>query len=456
MNARLAVHLPEHQLPELQKAARSLLRQPLITTQDSEDFRLILKWETVLRNEFTQKLGYRLDVNRTAARLLRRPASLTPWRGARLGKDRSFSRWGYVYLCLTLAALEQPGHQVLASELLSRIAQVARGDIRLQLDSTQFVQRRAFRDAVRYLEQIGVLTVRDGDVDLLVNDGQVLWDIDRDAAAMCMVASPSVLRSVASVDDFIVEPTPGDSDGRSRRARHLLNRRMVDQPVVVLSDLTPDEAELAWRNRRREAENISRLTGCNVELRKEGLALIDHPNQPLGVTQFPGSSAVCHAALLLLSSLLERATRFDRLNAEEPPTMNDSVEANDDAKADANVEANDDEVLVTTEDVDDAWSALLEDYSARLSKEAREQPDKFRFEVLMLLQRFGLISTRQGGLAVAAVANRFRAQPVFVNDPVLVDESVLADEVVLVNDPVLVDEALFVDESGFVDQPVLF
>jgi uncharacterized protein (TIGR02678 family) len=284
------------------------------------------------------------------------------------------------------------------------------------------------------LEQIGVLTVRDGDVDLLVNDGQVLWDIDRDAAAMCMVASPSVLRSVASVEDFIAEPTPGDSDGRSRRARHLLNRRMVDQPVVVLSDLSPDEAELAWRNRRREAENISRLTGCNVELRKEGLALIDHPNQPLGVTQFPGSSAVCHAALLLLSSLLERATRFDRLKNEEPPTMNDSVEAN----VDASVDANDDEVLVTTGDVDDAWSAILEDYSARLSKEAREQPDKFRADVLMLLQRFGLISTRPGGLGVAAVANRFRAQPVFVNDPALADEAVL------------------VDEAGFVDQPVLF
>ncbi len=77
MNARLAVHLAPHQLPELQRAARALLRHPLITSLQRDDFRLILKWELALRNEFGQKLGYRLDVSRSAARLLRRPASLT-------------------------------------------------------------------------------------------------------------------------------------------------------------------------------------------------------------------------------------------------------------------------------------------------------------------------------------------------------------------------------------------
>ena len=60
-----------------------------------------------------------------------------------------------------------------------------------------------------------------------------------------MVASPSVLRSVATVGDFITEPTPTDTDGRSRRARHLLNRRLVDQPVVMLSDLTATRPN--WR-----------------------------------------------------------------------------------------------------------------------------------------------------------------------------------------------------------------
>ncbi|HWL45260.1 MAG TPA: TIGR02678 family protein [Ilumatobacter sp.] len=399
MNARLAIHLQPHQLPELQRAARALLHQPLVTASRGDDFRLVLKWETVLRNEFGQKLGYRLDVSRSAARLLRRPAALTASRGASLATGRLLSRWGYVYLCLALAALEHPGHQVLASELLQRIAQLARGDARLQLNSTEYVQRRAFRDAVRYLEEVGVLTVCDGDVESLLNDGQVLWDIDRDAAAMCMVASPSVLRSVSTVADFITEPTPTDGDGRSRRARHLLNRRMVDQPVVMLSDLTDDEAELAWRNRRREADNISRLTGCEVELRREGVALIDHPNQPLAATPFPGSSATAHAALLWLTALLE-------LKPATAPTD----EFDDDA-SDLRTE------FVVDSDIADAtWATMLGDYAARLSQDAREQPERFRAEVAGLLKRFRLVVPRPDGIAVTAFANRYRARPAFVGD----------------------------------------
>jgi uncharacterized protein (TIGR02678 family) len=407
MNARLAVHLPPHQLPEFQRAARALLRSPLITARDKEHFRLVLKWEGVLRNEFAQKLGYRLDVSRTAARLLRRPASLTASRGAQLATGRSLSRWAYVYLCLTLAALEQPGHQVLASELLTRITQLARGDARLQLDSTEYVQRRAFRDAVRYLEQIGVLTVRDGDVDLLVSDGQVLWDIDRDAAAMCMVASPSVLRSVSTVEDFIHEPTPGDSDGRSRRARHLLNRRMIDQPLVILSDLSPDEADLAWRNRRREADNITRLTGCEIELRREGLALIDHPHQPIGAAPFPGTTAVAHAALLWLTALLDLSVPEGR--------------------SDDGDDASETRVMIVhpVEAADDTWSEVLEQYASRLSQDARDQPDKFRSDVLAVLERFGLVSAGEYGVAVTAFANRYRAEPTLVDDPRLDDQAAL-------------------------------
>jgi len=390
VNVRLAVHLPPHQLPELQRAARALLHSPLLTTRDGDDFRLVLKWETVLRNEFGQKLGHRLDVSRSAARLLRKPASLTPNRGARLDTGRLLSRWGYVYLCLTLAALEHPGHQVLASELLARITNLARGDERLQLDTTEYVQRRAFRDAVRYLEQVGVLAVRDGDVESLLDDGQVLWDVDRDAAAMCMVAAPSILRSVTSVEDFVVEPEPTTIEARRRSARHRLNRRMVDQPVVVPDDLDDDEAELAWRNRRREAENISRLTGCEIELRKEGVALIDHPSQPIGSQRFPGSDSVAHAALLWLTALLEHSRPAD-----PTPGGDDTRPA----------------VVIDRDAAEVCWHEVVEEYGPRFSRDARDRPERFRAEVEELLERFRLVVPHDDGVAVSAFANRYRARP---------------------------------------------
>lgn len=426
MSARLAVHLPPHQLPELQRAARALLRSPLLTARDDE-FRLVLRWENVLRNEFGQKLGYRLDVSRSAARLLRRPASTIDTRGAYIERNgRHLGRWGYVYLCLTLAALEQPGHQVVASELLSRITNLARGDERLALDTTEYSQRRAFRDAVRYLEQVGVLTVRDGDVESLLQEGEVLWDVDRDAAAMCMVATPSILRSVSSVEDFVAEPLPSGIEARRRRARHLLNRRMLDQPVVVAADLDSDELELAWRNRRREAENISRLTGCEVELRREGVALIEHPVHPMGRSRFPGSDNVSHAALLWLTELLHRAAPaepaepFDHVNA-HGETAEDGVEL----VAPPVVRSPTGDRLVTAVDVDAAWTTVLDQHGERLGKDAREHPDRVRAAAEEVLRRFGLVVPGPRDWRVRAAANRYRADPVvvaqgptdFVDDP---------------------------------------
>ena len=79
-----------------------------------------------------------------------------------------------------------------------------RGDARLALDAREYVQRRAFSDAVRYLEHLGVLTVRDGDVDTIVDEGQVLFDIDRERGGdVPRRLAFSVLRDVPRVDDFI-------------------------------------------------------------------------------------------------------------------------------------------------------------------------------------------------------------------------------------------------------------
>jgi uncharacterized protein (TIGR02678 family) len=415
MTARLAVQLAPHELPELQAATRTLLRSPLVTARRSDELRLVLKWETVLRNELAQKFGYRLDVSRNAARLLRRPTSLSSQRAARLEGGRALGRWGYVYLCLTLAALEQPGHQVIASELLARITNLARGDDRLGIDTTEYAQRRAFRDSVRYLEQLGVLTVRDGDVESLLHEGQVLWDLDRDAAAMCMVAAPSILRSVRSVHDFIAEPEVSTPEGRSRIARQRLNRRLVDQPVVLLGDLSTEEAELAWRNRRREAENVARLTGCEVELRREGIVVVDHPSQPIGGQRFPGSDSVAHAALLWLTALL------DHLGDRTSTRASSSHEV--EAQPDQMQEGGDDGLRrVPAAIAERCWQDVLKEYSARLSRDARERPDAFRADVEALLVRFRLAEFVPDAVLVTPPASRYRAAPALVG-PVRVGAS---------------------------------
>ncbi len=190
MNARLAIHLAPHELPEVQRAARTLLGHPLVTTMypSADALPMIRRWENVLRNEFAQRFGYRLDVGRSSARLLRRPSSLTDQRPALRPNGRPHSPWAYSFMCLALAVAEQAGRQILASELVERIEQRARGDEALPVDLTVHAQRRALVDSLDLLDRLGVITARDGQIESLMTEGQVLFDIDREALSRCMVA----------------------------------------------------------------------------------------------------------------------------------------------------------------------------------------------------------------------------------------------------------------------------
>ncbi len=391
MSARLAIHLAPHELPEMQRAARTLLGHPLVTATypTPEALQMVRRWETVLRTEFAQRFGYRLDVGRSSARLLRRPSALTSLRPARRhNSGRAFSPWAYAFMCLALAAAEQSGRQVLASELVERIEQRARGDAELPVDLTVHSQRRALVDALDLLDRLGVITARDGEIESLMGEGQVLFDIDREALGHCLVASPSVLREVRTTADFLVEPRGDAPDAATRAARHAVNRRLVDQPVVVFDELSAEESEMARRNRRREAEGLTRLTGCDVELRREGMAVIDVTTQPLGGRPFPTGGTEAHAALLWLAAVVD-AARPDVDDTDDPPA----------------------EVVCTAETLDDAWDAVFERYGARFRKQSRERPADLRAAATDLLVHHGLIRSLGGGsVAVLAVAARFRVE----------------------------------------------
>jgi uncharacterized protein (TIGR02678 family) len=396
VSARLAIHLAPHELPELQRAARTLLGHPLVTASypTPDALALVRRWETVLRNEFAQRFGYRLDVGRTSARLLRRPSALTSLRPARRDNNgRAFVPWAYAFMCLALAAAEQSGRQVLASELVERIEQRARGDAELPVDLKVHAQRRALVDALDLLDRLGVITARDGDIESLMGEGQVLFDIDREALGHCLVASPSVLREVRTTADFLVEARGDAPDAATRAARHAVNRRLVDQPVVLFDELSADESEMARRNRRREAEGLTRLTGCEVELRREGMAVIDVTAQRLGGRPFPTGGTEAHAALLWLAALV------------------DAVRPDTDIDADGDADDLPAEVLCSAATLDDTWNAVFEHHGTRFRKQARERPAELRAAATDLLVHHGLIRKLvDGGVAVRAVAARFRVE----------------------------------------------
>lgn len=395
--ARAAVQLEPAQLEDMQQAARLLLAHPIITAQWPKSGALVRvrRWETVLRAEFDRVLGYRLDVGRTCARLYRRPAAVASNRGAFTGTGRALGRLGCASLCLVLAAVEGLGEQTTASQIAEEVLRLRAGDDALPVDLTLYDQRRAFVDALKWLEDRGVLVLRDGEVDRWLageRDGDALYDLDQDVVSRLLVASPSVLRDVDDVEDFLVEPLGASDDARTRALRHRIGRRIVTDPVVSFADLDP--AELAhFRHRRtRVVRDLEQLTGSRVEVRAEGVLLVDDGD--LSGESFPGSGTETQAALLWSAALLAAA-----------PPMADGFETTPSPwwAVDSNA-------------AESAWDGVVEAYQSRFRAEYRDEPDRLRTAVEELLRRFELLCLADDGtlLCHAALA-RYRPETVATN-----------------------------------------
>lgn len=399
--ARVAAQLnPATELDDFQSAARALVSHPLVTEHFPYPGALVLvrRFEDPLRNEFGRLCRWRLDVGPTNARLLRRPATLSSHRPARSATQtrRPFTPATYASLCLVLAALEGLGEQTTIRQLADEVARLRAGDDTLPFDLTVHSHRRAFVDAVAWLQRRGVLIILDGDTETFLSaQGNALYDVDRDAASRLLVPPPSVLAGLRTPEEFLDEPYPPTPEGAQSRARHRVHRRLLTEPAVYYSRLPDDERDYARQRRTRIGEEIERLTGCHVECRAEGLALIGLPS----AETFPAGGAVAQAALLLVSELVQTAVSEAGDNQHTSPPGGPLRPAADAAAR-----------IVPSAEADAAWNRVLTAYAGRFTAEYRAEPDRLRVEAIDLLCRLGLVAPRSdGAVTVEAAAARYRA-----------------------------------------------
>lgn len=385
--ARIAAQLDPAELDDFHAAARALLTHGVITRRHPNPgaLAMVRRFEEPLRNEFNRLCHWRLDVAPTCARLLRRPAQLSAHRPARTATQsrRRFSPQAYASLCLVLAALERLGKQTTISQLADEVARLRAGDEALPFDLTSHSHRRAFVDAVAWLEERGVLELLDGDTEtFLGGTGDALYDVDQDAAGRLLVSPPSVLAGLTTPDDFLEEPYPPTPEGAQARARHRVHRRLLTEPALYYDDLPDDEREYARQRRTRIGEELERLTGAAHECRAEGQALIGLP----GAEAFPSGGAVAQAALLLGSELAVHA-------GYGPSTPELAAR------------------VAVAPALDIAWRRVLGAYGGRFTTEYRAEPDRLRDEALALLERLDLVvRDGVGDVFVRPAMARYRAE----------------------------------------------
>ncbi|MER7998756.1 TIGR02678 family protein [Streptomyces sp. NPDC095613] len=189
MTTPLAEVLDGQRAADVQRAARALLKEPLLTADGprADEFRLVRQHATELREWFERNAGWSLRVDAEAARLRKTPGVLSDATHPAREATRTalpFTRRRYVLLCLALAVLERGEAQVALGRLAEQVV-LAAADPHLAAAGVTFtLERRDERldlaAVVRLLLALGVLRRVAGDEEAYVNGaGDALYDVRR-------------------------------------------------------------------------------------------------------------------------------------------------------------------------------------------------------------------------------------------------------------------------------------
>ncbi|GIF26688.1 uncharacterized protein (TIGR02678 family) [Actinoplanes tereljensis] len=355
---------------ERRRAVRALLANPLLLTEHP-DFPLVRRHAEWLKSWFGNFLGYRLVVEAGFARLFK--AGMEPGRGRPLRRSTGpFTPRMYAYLTLAVAVLLTGPEQVLLSNLVADI-RAAAVEAGIDLDDAQRqTERRALGAAIRQLVAWTALREDQGTVAGYAEDDQAeaLLTVNRDIVAHLLATPPGRASTPEEFIQYAAEAGPGGP-------RHAVRRRLVEQPVTYVDDLTDDERTWLRREQRRDERAWLEYAGLQAEIRAEGVALLD-PEDELTDMQFPGSGTVAQAALLAIGDLVTS------LRPEPGPLTTG--------------------VPLPIEELDRVLAALTERHARRWAGRYLEDPLLLREEVVALLIDMGILARGNDFLLLAAAA----------------------------------------------------
>ncbi|WP_432502739.1 TIGR02678 family protein [Kineococcus arenarius] len=316
MSGALLERLEAERLHEQRRAARALLRRPLLGPA-ADEFPLVRRHADALREWFDVNTGWRLIVGPELARLEKVPAD--PGDGTRPLLDaqkRPFSRRRYVLLCLALAVLSRSEAQVtlgvLADEVLLLAADPALVEAGVEFSLQTAEERRDLAAVARTLLGLGVVARVSGDEETFVRaTGDVLYDVDRRVLASLLAAErgPSTVDATdtgARLEALTDAPPPLTEEARTRAVRHRLTRRLLDDPVLLHADLDAEETAYLSSQRAALCRRVEEFAGLVAEVRAEGIAMVD-PADELTDLRMPEDGTDGHVALLVAELLTERA-----------------------------------------------------------------------------------------------------------------------------------------------------
>jgi len=345
-----------------------LLQQPIVTaTGDRETFDSVRRHAASLTSMFAERLGYRLVVDPSFARLVKAPLeSAAPHRALRHPDGTEFGAVTYACLALVCAALLGPrtDDRVPVARLRDQVRADARDNGIVFGDAVS--EDRNFVAALSILEEWGVITGSPGDTD----EGTCV-DVHRDllphllGAPLHEMAAPAAALARVEHEPAVLR----------------LYRRLVEDPVVTRDEMDDETAAILARDRHELARWLEEDFGLVLEVRAEG-ALAYDPAGMLTDEAFPGSGTLKQACLLLVSELI------DRFGDHAGTTLHI-----------------DEQTLGTV------LGELVTDRARIWKSTYVRDPALLRRDVVALLTRLGLARPHEDGLELTAPAARYRPVP---------------------------------------------
>lgn len=282
---------------------RRLCTQPwLVGGRDDEHIAAVRRNATGIR-DILGRLGWVLIVERDLVRLRKSP----PVRRDAWAADGPAPLTCSWFFLLVAAAEGLPPKCSIAHLVTAARAAAADADIPTTGD---IAERRAIVQALKMLDERGVVTAEDGDMDGFIRD--------EDAPVLLAVHHTRLVHVIANFGsgdpredtEAWLEALERESDPARR-----MRRKLVDDTLVHVTDL--DEAEADWLSRRVRADDGAQVAagfGLHLERRAEGAAFVV-PEQAfrhareLGDHPFPVPGTIGHASLLLCDHAGENGTQ---------------------------------------------------------------------------------------------------------------------------------------------------
>ena len=383
---------PDARRADAQETFVRLLATPLSTARtDPALFAGILRHRATV-GDWAGRLGYRLVVTGTVARLHRDPAGpqLTaappPWDPP--------PRRDLVLLALLAAACEGTDSTTTVQELSDevRALSAAPGTRLAAYDPDRRPERQAFVRGVSRLTDLGILVRRTSDESLLrqwEEEGTGVgagFEVDRDALLQFTDPHTVQLAIVPGAAGRMAGAAPGEEDedqaGRLHTRSQRLLRTLVEDTALLYADLHPVDAEYARGQRSWLAGQAADMTGGIVEMREEGMLLRlaeDRLSSAAVTPPFPAATAPAWFAL----KILEAVTRVAEPGRHGRITLGGAQ-------------------------VDAVAAQVYTANFGALTKALNESPARLRHVTGRILAGLGLIRESGDGWTVLPAAARFR------------------------------------------------